>query len=229
MNYVPLMSLWKLVFVELTVSCSRKISIMGSLLQEQFEEFQWRMGWLKEPAQALFLAEANQLYLVGTRAPSEDWHIQHYIEQAEQGHEEKPRWMQKYIWTACWHSCALMIDASLNIGSTGKKTVAGEQRPFAARALSLLSTKTQWTWTSCVWWFLKLPLPRDPGSPKLRMVSWNLNTLAFRFGDCTPLKPHHLTFSDWIFLQVELDYMRKEYAARSRVRSTVSEVPSLYP
>ena len=27
--------------------------------------------------------------------------------------------------------------------------------------------------------------PRDPGSPKLRMVSWNLNTL--RFGrDCTP-------------------------------------------
>ena len=33
--------------------------------------------------------------------------------------------------------------------------------------------------------------PRDPGSPKLRMVSWNLNTLRFG-GDCTPLA-HHLT------------------------------------
>ena len=28
-------------------------------------------------------------------------------------------------------------------------------------------------------------IPRDPGSPKLRMVSWNLNTLRFG-GDCTP-------------------------------------------
>ena len=38
--------------------------------------------------------------------------------------------------------------------------------------------------------------PRDPGSPKLRMVSWNLNTL--RFGcDYTPLA-HHLRFGDWI-------------------------------
>ena len=27
--------------------------------------------------------------------------------------------------------------------------------------------------------------PRDPGSPNLRMVSWNLNTLLFG-GDCTP-------------------------------------------
>ena len=30
------------------------------------------------------------------------------------------------------------------------------------------------------WWF-----PRDPGSPNLRMVSWNLNTLRFG-GGCTP-------------------------------------------
>ena len=28
-------------------------------------------------------------------------------------------------------------------------------------------------------------IPKDPGSPKLRMVSWNLNTLRFG-GDCTP-------------------------------------------
>ena len=27
--------------------------------------------------------------------------------------------------------------------------------------------------------------PRDPGSPKLRMVSWNLNTMRFG-GDWTP-------------------------------------------
>ena len=36
--------------------------------------------------------------------------------------------------------------------------------------------------------------PRDPGSPNLRMVSWNPNT--FRFGDdYTPLA-HHLTFGE---------------------------------
>jgi len=37
------------------------------------------------------------------------------------------------------------------------------------------------------WWggFVSYELPRDPGSPKLRMVSWNLNTLRFG-GDDTP-------------------------------------------
>ena len=30
-----------------------------------------------------------------------------------------------------------------------------------------------------------LAICRDPGSPKLRMVSWNLNTWRFE-GDCTP-------------------------------------------
>lgn len=48
-------------------------SIMGSVLQEQFEEFQYRMRWLQEPAQALFLARANRLYLDGSRAPSENY------------------------------------------------------------------------------------------------------------------------------------------------------------
>ena len=43
-------------------------------------------------------------------------------------------------------------------------------------------------WSNC------LLFPRDPGSPKLRMVSWNLNT--FRFGgDYTPLA-HQLTFGE---------------------------------
>ena len=41
--------------------------------------------------------------------------------------------------------------------------------------------------------------PRDPGSPYLRMVSWNLTTwyLSFRRWRNTPLA-HHLTFGDWI-------------------------------
>ena len=37
-------------------------------------------------------------------------------------------------------------------------------------------------------------IPRDPGSPKLRMVM-EPKYLAFRFGDCTPLA-HHLTFGE---------------------------------
>ena len=39
-----------------------------------------------------------------------------------------------------------------------------------------------------LWEQIFQPKPRDPGSPKLRMVSWNLNTkyYAFRFGDWTP-------------------------------------------
>ena len=39
-------------------------------------------------------------------------------------------------------------------------------------------------------YFLGALTPRDPGSPKLRMVSWNLNTMRFE-GDWTPLA-HHL-------------------------------------
>ena len=49
-----------------------------------------------------------------------------------------------------------------------------------------------YTWHILGWpcslssFFLVLILfPRDPGSPKLRMVFWNLNTMRFG-GDCTP-------------------------------------------
>ena len=46
----------------------------------------------------------------------------------------------------------------------------------------------------------QFPPPRDPGSPKLRMVSWNLNTLPKSEGKGTGKTPlaHHLTFGGWI-------------------------------
>ena len=57
-----------------------------------------------------------------------------------------------------------------------------------------------------LWWLL---FPRDPGSPKLRMVSWNLNTLGFG-GDYTPLA-HQLTFGEPGSLGIIIAYFIKSW------------------
>ena len=44
---------------------------------------------------------------------------------------------------------------------------------------------------------LGIPIPRDPGSPNLRMGAWNLNTMRFVSVIGDP-KTHPLTFGNWI-------------------------------
>ena len=61
--------------------------------------------------------------------------------------------------------------------------------------------KMTWTWTwikpADTWGDSRILTLKDPGSPKLRMVSWNLNFPTRLGGDWTP-QSHPLTFGDWI-------------------------------
>ena len=69
--------------------------------------------------------------------------------------------------------------------------------------------------------------PRDPGSPYLRMVSWNLTT--FRLGgDYTPLA-HHLTFGDWIPRGILKFFLFHPIYFSHHIRNSIGEVWGLVP
>ena len=55
-----------------------------------------------------------------------------------------------------------------------------------------------------------LYIPRDPGSPKLRMVSWNLNTLRFG-GDYIPQSSSDkvMGYKEQFFFLMEIGHIEK--------------------
>lgn len=106
---------------------------MGSVLEEQFAEFVWRMEWLQEAEQKLALTRANRLYLEGLRPPEND-HVTYHRDQAEanaaqaaqQGAPAEPDssvgWMTRNLWGCSWYATAMMIDNTLDVGRNWRKT-----------------------------------------------------------------------------------------------------------
>ena len=101
---------------------------MGSILEEQYAEFAWRMEWLQEAEQKLTVARANRLYLDGLRPP-DNFHVTYHTEQSnaaqQAGTAEQDSsvgWMHRPIWNCCWYATAMLIDNQLDVGHNWRKT-----------------------------------------------------------------------------------------------------------
>ena len=72
----------------------------------------------------------------------------------------------------------------------------------------------------------EVQIPRDPGSPKLRMVSWNLNTWRFG-GDCTPQSSSNKVIGsqgNFIFTETNISSPPENRSSLSKVRLVFSTI-----
>ena len=72
----------------------------------------------------------------------------------------------------------------------------------------------------------EVQIPRDPGSPKLRMVSWNLNSWLFG-GDCTPQSSSNKVIGsqgNFIFTETNISSPPENRSSLSKVRLVFSTI-----
>ena len=93
---------------------------------QQFEEFQWRLEWLREPLQVANMQVVNGVWEAGLRPPR-DFHVEFVLTDAKR--TDSVAWMTVECGNPCWSAVAKMVVPIRTSGATGKNRLDGVQGP----------------------------------------------------------------------------------------------------
>ena len=133
--------------LQVTINFHLFATAMTHLVQ-QFEEFQWRLEWLRQPLQVANMQVANGVWEAGLRPP-QDYNVQFFQTNADG--PDSVAWMSVECGHPCWSTVTKMVVPEISIGTNWRKTSGRRAKALAAAGVWHSCEKEDLPLQRCMW------------------------------------------------------------------------------